>query len=724
MNRQRRGAGNAGVGERVATTRLDVGRQVRLCEPELVHEAVLEDHPFVPVFFSPRIHVLVADVAHFHRHVVTDGALDARRPRVHTRLTQVGLEHVEAVVDGGRDRIHRCVRERRGAETILFAEQDRPAFARAHETEARARVARGGGGPAGVGAGVGREAVKPFLVVGQRVPGADRGLIRVAEDRAHDAALRIRPPREPEVVADVRVVDVVGLGAGGEGVVLRLRLAGFVAGLEQVAGAAVRARTDAGDAAQILERDRRERLRHRDKRQLHVPAQTRVDGQRGRHTPGVGRVGGKRVLTGLLFKRAVVDVLARRRVQTRRAGHRRDAAGHQRIQGTGVVEHRGGRTREVRRVEHARRRIVVGVKPDHHVGGHRVGIRAVVHPRERPAEREAVRTSQPAQVVVHTPRGRVARRRADRVDVRREERHRDGVAAHVVELFGRHVAEEVVGGPLPAALELVHHVLRERRAQAHRTRGAVRVLLTDVGKPGVPGFAVVEQVGIALESLPVVGARQPVFVGEVVVEATRRRVLVTHTLGLEHVLLRMQRRGVIDGPGGQRRFMNTVEQIGDLRVARRQVAVGRGQRQHIHTLDGAVARIPQNAVARGFIQNRARPRRRRRLVLVLEVQKKERLAPAVITGQHHGTTDTPTVLVDDDVVLLEVVDLVEEVVRVERGVTEVVVDARVELVGARPRDKRDLHRAGTGAHTGHGARDGDFLDGVHAGRDHREEAVS
>ena len=51
------------------------------------------------------------------------------------------------------------------------------------------------------------------------------------------------------------------------------------------------------------------------------------------------------------------------------------------------------------------------------------------------------------------------------------------------------------------------------------------------------------------------------------------------------------------------------------------------------------------------------------------------------------------------------------------------VDAAVELVGARARRERDLHRARAAAGARRRARDRDFLDRVEARRHHREEPV-
>ena len=127
------------------------------------------------------------------------------------------------------------------------------------------------------------------------------------------------------------------------------------------------------------------------------------------------------------------------------------------------------------------------------------------------------------------------------------------------------------------------------------------------------------------------------------------------------------------------------------------------------------------------LQDRPRPRRLRRLVEVLHVEEEERLAPAVDRAREStiGPPTPPAVLVDDDLVAIEAVHLVEAVVGVERRVAEVVVDAAVELVRARPGDERDLHRAGAGAvGAGRRRRDRDFFDRIEARRDHREEAVA
>ena len=309
---------------------------------------------------------------------------------MHTWLLEVGLEHVQAVGGHGVDRVHGRFREGRRAEAVGLAEEQRPGFTRAHEAITRGGVARRGRRAAGVGTGVHREAVKPLLVVGQRVAGAQGRLLGAAEDRAEDAVLHVRTPGETDVVADVRVVDVVGLGARRERVVLRLRLAGHVAGLEQIAGAAVGTGADARDAAQVLEVDRRVRRGHRGERQLDVPAHTTVEGQRRGHTPGVGRVEGVRKLTGLLLGVAEVHVFAGRRVKTRRAGDGRHAAREHRVQRTRIGQVARRRPGEVRRVEQADGRIKVGVEPEAHDRRRVVAVAAVVHARERSAEREAV----------------------------------------------------------------------------------------------------------------------------------------------------------------------------------------------------------------------------------------------------------------------------------------------------------------------------------------------
>ena len=95
--------------------------------------------------------------------------------------------------------------------------------------------------------------------------------------------------------------------------------------------ASARTRADARDAAQIRERRRRPGVGHGRERQLHVPAQAVVQRQRRRHAPRVLRVEVDRVHPRRLVQVAEVDVLAGVRIETRGAGHARDAAGQDRV---------------------------------------------------------------------------------------------------------------------------------------------------------------------------------------------------------------------------------------------------------------------------------------------------------------------------------------------------------------------------------------------------------
>ena len=216
-------------------------------------------------------------------------------------------------------------------------------------------------------------------------------------------------------------------------------------------------------------------------------------------------------------------------------------------------------------------------------------------------------------------------------------------------------------------------------------------------------------------------------VGDVVVEAHRRGVLVALGLGLIHKRLRVARRRLVDTSGDPGRGLDLRQHAGNRRINGADLAVGTRQREQInrllrgHAAHGAV--VGEDARARGIAKNRARACHRRRLVLVFEVRKEKRLAATVVTRQHNRTTHTGAVLMDDDVVLRQVVDLVEVRIRVELRIAPVVVDARIKLVRTRAGRERNLHGAGARADAGHGTRDGDFLDRVHTRRDHREEPV-
>ena len=75
-DRQRRRARRAGVRERRAAPRRDVGLQVGLRAPELADEPVVDDVELVVVDGRPAVVRARADIAHFHRRVFVQRALD------------------------------------------------------------------------------------------------------------------------------------------------------------------------------------------------------------------------------------------------------------------------------------------------------------------------------------------------------------------------------------------------------------------------------------------------------------------------------------------------------------------------------------------------------------------------------------------------------------------------------------------------------------------------
>ena len=142
--------------------------------------------------FGPGIQVLVADIAHFERHVAADRPLHANRVGVHPWGFQVAIlrEDVDAVRRRCGDRVDRRGREGRRSEPGALAEEHRSALARQDEGVAGAEIARDADRPTGVAARVGGEAVDALLVVAQRVAAADRRLLRVAEQRPQPARSR------------------------------------------------------------------------------------------------------------------------------------------------------------------------------------------------------------------------------------------------------------------------------------------------------------------------------------------------------------------------------------------------------------------------------------------------------------------------------------------------------------------------------------------------------
>ncbi len=216
---------------------------------------------------------------------------------------------------------------------------------------------------------------------------------------------------------------------------------------------------------------------------------------------------------------------------------------------------------------------------------------------------------------------------------------------------------------------------------------------------------------------------------EIDVDASGRCVLLVRPGALIEVLLRVRVRQVGDRARRSRGSSNTGEETAGDRVERRELIVLLREGQQIdlaHLLDAADSHVvAEPSLLSTGVQDRPRPRRLGRLIELLHIEEEECLVAAVEeTGDDDRSAQPPAVLMDDDVVALEPADLVEVVVRVQLGVTEVVIDAAVEVVGAGPRDKRDLHGAERGLiRRRRGSGDGHFLDRVEPRRDHREEAV-
>ena len=118
------------------------------------------------------------------------------------------------------------------------------------------------------------------------------------------------------------------------------------------------------------------------------------------------------------------------------------------------------------------------------------------------------------------------------------------------------------------------------------------------------------------------------------------------------------------------------EQAGDERIGGRGLAVLRREREQVHRaqlLDAADRDgVGEDAVLRVRVQDRARPGRLARLVLVLHVEEEERLVPAVEEPRDDDRpADAAAVLVCIVTsFFVEPVDLVEVVVRVQPRVAE------------------------------------------------------
>ena len=187
---------------------------------------------------------------------------------------------------------------------------------------------------------------------------------------------------------------------------------------------------------------------------------------------------------------AEIDVLARRRIEPRVAGHRRDPAGQERVDVARVGERRGGRAREVRRVEHRVGRIVGLIDGDRQRRHQVPALLIVGQLQERSAEREAVRALQPVEGVVDVPVDRVPRRRRVVAGDGRigDQRKVQPEATLVGEHAGRDAGVEPVRRPLPASLELVHQRSCPASTAIRSIRSSGRSCTTT--RPAAPGRSI------------------------------------------------------------------------------------------------------------------------------------------------------------------------------------------------------------------------------------------
>src|SRR5207247_1796760 len=115
-DRQRRGARNAGVGERRAPPGGDVGREVLLRLLEFLDEVRARAEPGVVDVLLVVVDVAgqglgpIADVADLDRRVLAERALEAGAPRVGVRRLIVRIERGDAGVEDDRLRIGRARR--------------------------------------------------------------------------------------------------------------------------------------------------------------------------------------------------------------------------------------------------------------------------------------------------------------------------------------------------------------------------------------------------------------------------------------------------------------------------------------------------------------------------------------------------------------------------------------------------------------------------------------
>src|SRR5207249_10370860 len=168
--------------------------------------------------------------------------------------------------------------------------------------------------------------------------------------------------------------------------------------------------------------------------------------------------------------------------------------------------------------------------------------------------------------------------------------------------------------------------------------------------------------------------------------------------GVAHSVWIARRR---DGAHRLRRGLNATQQPDDRRIRRRRLSAPRGERKQVDPLRAVL----EDAGLRERIEDATDVGRRRRPAKLFFVDEEEHLV------LYDGPAFADAELLQLDLILVQAVDDVEVVVRVQIPVTEVFVRAAIELVGAGAGDPFDRHRALAGAvGAGDGARHGHFFD--------------
>ena len=202
-----------------------------------------------------------------------------------------------------------------------------------------------------------------------------------------------------------------------------------------------------------------------------------------------------------------------------------------------------------------------------------------------------------------------------------------------------------------------------------------------------PHVGVVQMIRIAHDDLPVVRAADPVLRGQVVVELDDRLLLMLLPGAEPEVQRRVEVGGRSDDALRLRRGVDVVQDPEHVRVVGVDVAIGAREREHVARSDDRLAifrRVPrEDAGLRLRLDHRARPREVVRQPQLFVVEEEERLAaPVVQLRDDDRSALAEAELIQHDVVLRQIVDLVEEEVRVHPGAAVIVIRAAGEPVRA------------------------------------------